>query len=107
MSNETPAPGGYDEVGRLTQHTDDEQYQAEPTDPTIFSGHADTRKSVNVWQFKVVLAIAAPFLLLGITGKNILPFWSPLLGNLLVGLTLGMLVYGTILAWRYKRGKED
>ncbi len=87
-------------MGRLTHHSDDDQYQAEPTDPTIFSGQADTRKSINVWQLKVALGIAIPTTLLGIG------LGMQTMASLLAGLTAGVLVSGAILSWRYKRGKD-
>ena len=109
MSNETqapPAPAGHDEVGRLTRHTDDEQYQAEPTDPTIFSGHADTRRSVNIWQLIVILIIATPITIIAAPISLFDSVGDNFLANLLLGLVVGVLVSGAILAWRYRRGKE-
>ena len=109
MSNETPAPpapAGHDEVGRLTQHTDDETYQAEPTDPTIFSGHADTRRSVNVWQLIVILIIATPITIIAAPIKLFDNVGDNFLANLLLGLVVGVLVSGAILAWRYRKDKD-
>ena len=53
-----------------------------------------------MWQLKVALGIAIPTSLLGI-GLDM-----QTMASLLAGLTVGVLVSGAILSWRYKRGKN-
>jgi len=108
-----PDLGAIDEdVARLT--SGDEGFEAETTDPSIFSIQADTRKEVNVWQLKVALPIAVPFALffkpaelfpeLAATWPGLAQsaWQGPAVGTVL-GLMVGMLVSGAVLTIRYKR----
>ncbi|MEE2751356.1 MAG: hypothetical protein VX519_07990 [Myxococcota bacterium] len=108
-----PDLGAMDEdVARLTRGDDD--FEAETTDPSIFSIQADTRKAVNVWQLKVALPIAVPFAVLfkpaelfpdlaeiwpGLTTSS---WQGPAVGTVL-GLVIGLLVSGAVLTIRYRR----
>ncbi len=108
----SPDLGEMDEdAARLT--SGDDGFQAETTDPSIFSIQADTRKDVNVWQLKVALPIAIPFAVFFRPAEiwpGIAEFWPGLaesswqgiaVGTAL-GLVVGMLVSGAVLTIRYK-----
>ena len=93
--------GSVDEdVARLTS-ADADLGPAETTDPSLFSVQADTRLDVNLWQLKIVVAIAVPFGIFLRVGEG----WKGVAGGIVVGLVLGTLVTGAMLAVRYKRGR--
>ena len=109
----SPDLGAMDEdVARLT--SGDDEFEAETTDPSIFSIQADTRKEVNVWQLKVALPIAVPFAIFFKPAElfpEAVATWpglaesswqGPAVGTVL-GLVVGMLVSGAVLTLRYKR----
>lgn len=109
----SPDLGEMDEdAARLTSGHDPD-FQAETTDPSIFSIQADTRKDVNVWQLKVALPIAVPFAVFFRPAKlfpELVEVWpglvtsswqGPAVGTVL-GLIVGMLVSGAVLTLRYR-----
>ena len=109
-------PTADEDAARLTSGAN-EDFQAEITDPLIFSIHADTRREVNVWQLKVALPIALPFAVFfrpADLWPELATSWPGLIESswqgpavgMVLGLVIGMLVSGAVLTIRYKH-RED